>query len=376
MKISKVLCIISLCTHFQIINSQNLLDTSTWTIGSGNVGGFYSNGSAAENIREYGLNHIGENVILWKAVPDASNNSDGGWNSTYKTIDNTKKYRLSVWIKKTNSNTGITYFGCQQWNYEKVTGIYNILYLNGTIRDNPYFWSGDLPKLDRWYLLVGFVHEKNSSVTANQGGIYDGITGELVQNITDYKFDALTNKLRHRAYLYYDTNTSDRQYFYAPRIELVNGGEYTLNQLLSLNPNSELQFAYDDSGNQKQRFYCPDSSCPTPTPPAGKSTTKKNSIVEETKIEAEEQINFDDQLKIYPNPTQDVVYVKIQPELLAKTESVKIYNTNSSLIKTLKINNPRHNLEVDLAGKPSGVYFLHIHLNDGSPSITKKIIKN
>lgn len=376
MKISKVLCCMLLCAHFQIMSSQNLLNTSTWTIGSGSVTGFDQNGSTTENIREWGLNHVGEDVILWKAIPDAANGPDGGWNSSYQTIDNTKKYRLSVWIKKTNSSTGSTYFGCQQYQGNSNINSYTILNLNGSLNTNPYFWAGDLPKLDRWYLLVGFVHGKNSSTTTNEGAIYDGVTGQVVQSITDYKFRTSTTQLRHRAYLYYDTNTSDRQYFYGPRMEVADGSAPTINGLLSLNPNSELVFAYDNSGNQKQRFYCPDSNCTIPTPPAGKVGKEKNDIAEEDGIEINSEGNMNDGIKIFPNPTNNIVYLKIQLELLTKAESIKVYNVNSSLVKVLKYNNSRQDIKVDLTGRPSGVYFLHIHFNDGSPSMTKKIIKN
>ena len=314
--------------------SQNLLDTSTWSIGSGSIGNFYANGPAAENIREWGKNHIGEDVILWKAVPDSNSNADGGWNSSFLTIDNTKTYRLSVWIKKTNSNDGYTYFGTHSYN-----GAYHLYRLDGSLDTNPYFFGGDLPKLDRWYLLIGFVHENSYSSTAIQGGIYDGLTGLLVQSIhRDFKFGTNASNISHRAYLFYDINTSDRQYFYAPRLEQINGSELSINELLSLNPDPKLVFAYDNSGNQKQRFYCPDgSSCSVPSPPAGKVENEK--------------------------------------DIISKTESIRIFNTNSTLIETLKNDNSNKDLQVDLTGKPSGVYFLHIHMNDGSESITKKIIK-
>ncbi|MDO5968193.1 T9SS type A sorting domain-containing protein [Flavivirga aquimarina] len=374
MKASKFLCILFLCISLQFIKAQNLLDTSTWTIGSGTVIGFSQNGTTAENIRELGLNHVGENVILWKAVPDVSSNADGGWNSDYITIDNTKKYRLSVWIKKTNSNDGISYFGC----YSNNNG--NQVYrLDGTNNPNPYFWYGDLPKLDRWYLLIGFLHEHNTSAITSEGAIYDGVTGEFVSNThRDFKFSSTANNLAHRSYLYYDTNTSDRQYFYEPRIELVDGNELSLNELLSLHPNSGLQFAYDNSGNQKQRFYCPDNAnCSVPTPPAGKITKEENTSVEEVDIQTDVADNLEDysgQLIMYPNPTKELVNIKIKTELLSKIEFIKIYNINSSLVKSLKINHDQ-NLKVDLKDMPTGVYFVHIHLNDGSHSITRKIIK-
>lgn len=370
MKIRNLLFVFILSLLIPSAWGQNLLDTSSWTVGSGSVSGFGQNGSSSENIRELGLNHVGENVVLWKAVPDTSNNADGGWNSSYLTIDNTNKYRLSVWIKKTNSNDGYSYFGCQQWQPNMSVNSYTILNTNNTVNSNPYFWVGDLPKLDRWYLLVGFVHGKNTSVTVNEGAIYDGVTGELVQNITDFKFNTVTSVLRHRAYLYYDTNTSDRQYFSAPRMEQINGAEYTINELLSLNPYSKLVFAYDLAGNQKQRFYCPDgASCSIPTPPAGKSTKEKDSVTEEL-------VDLGDQIILYPNPTKGIINIKIETQLLAKTESIKIYSSNSSLIKTLKVGNPNQDLKVDFTDMPSGVYFIHIHMNDGSKGITKKIIKN
>ena len=56
-------------TYFSV-NSQNLLDISTWTVSSGFVLGFGKNGATSENSRELGRNHIGEKVVLWKAAPD------------------------------------------------------------------------------------------------------------------------------------------------------------------------------------------------------------------------------------------------------------------------------------------------------------------
>lgn len=205
--------------------SQNLLNTASWTIGSGSVTGFSVNGSDSENFRELGLNHIGEEVILWKAVPDVNNDADGGWNTNQYLIDNTKTYRFSVWIKKTNSFDGTSYFGCQQWS--NAADLFSVLNLNGSFDFNPYFWSNyngnnQLPHLNRWYLLVGFIHHKDYGQTTNKGAIYDGVTGELVQNVTDFKFHSNTTAVRHRAYLYHNTNTNDRQYFYEPRIDIVN----------------------------------------------------------------------------------------------------------------------------------------------------------
>ena len=128
-------------------------------------------------------------------------------------------------MDKTNSNDGTTYFGFN-------ANSSGSLRLDGTYNNNPYFWSGDLPKLNRWYLLVGYVHKSSHTGTANTGGIYDGTTGEKIKTITDYKLKNTVTSLRHRSYLYFDTNTLDRQYFYEPRIEPITGNEPTILELL------------------------------------------------------------------------------------------------------------------------------------------------
>ncbi len=213
----------------------NLLDTSSWTLGSGSVSGFNRNGDDDENVRINGVNPFGENAVLWEAVNDAGSNADGGWNTNYIDIDNDKTYRFSVWIKKTNSNDGHTYFGVRT----RTAGVETITLLNNVVSDNPYFFVGDLPELDKWYLLVGYVHDKSYTGTVSKGAIYERVTGgnfNKVQALTDWKFTNESTRMLHRAYLYWDTNINNRQYFYAPTIYEVNGDEPEVEDLL--NPNS------------------------------------------------------------------------------------------------------------------------------------------
>jgi hypothetical protein len=203
---------------------QNLLDLQYWKVGDGSAGIFNMNGSSQENIREWGTGPHGDRVILWKAVPDGAANTDGGWNSGDVNIDHEKMYRFTIWMKKTNSNDGVSYFGCQY-----------VLNLDNSTNVNPYFWHGGLPELDKWYLIVGYIHASNDISTEHYGGIYDGTTGKKVVSITDYKFPTGATTAMHRSYLYYDPNVNDRQYFYAPRVEVVNGNEPSLATLLGTN---------------------------------------------------------------------------------------------------------------------------------------------
>ncbi|MGG5902614.1 hypothetical protein [Sphingobacterium daejeonense] len=224
--ITFLLCVMQMCF------AQNLLNLSEWTAGEGPIAGFTLNGPTAENLREWGDGPQGNRAVLWKALPSGDGNNDGGFNSTDFSVDHKKMYRYTIWLKKTNSIEGSSYFGCG-----------NVNTLSGALNSNAYFWNGDLPELNKWYLLVGYIHGSTDASTVSLGGIYDGITGRKVLSITDYKSipGNTTNKIR--SYLFYDNNSSDRQYFYGPRVEEVNGNEPTIASLLN-NANSGGDFYF------------------------------------------------------------------------------------------------------------------------------------
>ncbi|MGX5689560.1 hypothetical protein [Arcticibacter tournemirensis] len=191
-----------------------------------------ANGQPSENIREWGEGPGGKRLIVWKAKPDGNNDGDGGWDTAPLPINHACMYRFSVWMKKMNSTDGSSYFGC-----------HNAVHLDGTPEIYPYFWQGDLPVLDRWYLLVGFIHGSGDVSTVNYGGIYDGTTGAKVAECTDFKFTKSATASLLRTYLYYDYNVNDSQYFYAPRVDIVNGNEPSIQGLLNLGHNSNSYFA-------------------------------------------------------------------------------------------------------------------------------------
>ena len=220
-----------LILSFSSISAQNLLDMSGWSIGTGSSTGFSQNGSTAENTREWGEGPHGNRAILWKASPDGNNDADGGWSSNYISMDHTKMYRFSVWIKKTGSVSGYSYLGC-------IAGGAPVTGLNNVVNSNPYFWYGDLPELDKWFLVVGYIHGSGDNSTTTYGGIYDGTTGRKYNILEDFKFQTSTTAVQHRSYLFYDPVTSDRQYFYAPRVDEVNGNEPTIAELLRILPTS------------------------------------------------------------------------------------------------------------------------------------------
>ncbi|WP_350291402.1 hypothetical protein, partial [uncultured Croceitalea sp.] len=134
-----------------------------WSEGTGGTPFFNRNGVEIENKRSYGPNPFGETALIWECGNQPDNGSDGGWNTDYITVDKTKTYRYMVWVQRNHSQNGKTYHGTQ-----------NVDNLNGVAHSNPYFWSGDLPQLNQWYLLVGVVHPYNhSGGDTGVSGVYD-----------------------------------------------------------------------------------------------------------------------------------------------------------------------------------------------------------
>ncbi len=215
---------------------QNLLDTSTWTLGNGSVSGFNKYGSDSENIRELGTDPYGDQSILWKGLPDGSTNTaEGGWSTPNIPIDHTKTYRFTVWVKKSNSFDGAVIF--KSYMYD-TNSAHSGSTLNGTISSNPIFESDDLPELNKWYLYVGFIHASNYTETVSIGGVYDPLTGTNVLASTDYKFTTSAVSISQNTSLYGSGNAMDSVYFFAPTIYEVNGQESTIAELLNPNGNS------------------------------------------------------------------------------------------------------------------------------------------
>lgn len=227
---------VAMMTSLTAFSQNNLLDTSNWTVGQGNIDGFSIYGPTQENERINEIDPHGNTSVLWVGIPSGDSFADGGVYSPFVNIDPTKTYRLSIWMKKTGSNVGGSYFGL---HIQDSQGAHSSQTFDGTINSNPYFMANsDLPQLDKWYLLVAFVHPNDYS-GASQAAVYDPETGSAVSgfNINDYKFGPGSTTLRNRALLWKDTNVGDRQYHWDPSIYEVNGLEPSIQELLD-GPNS------------------------------------------------------------------------------------------------------------------------------------------
>ncbi|QLG29977.1 LamG domain-containing protein (plasmid) [Halorarum halophilum] len=209
---------------------SNMMDSTTWVIGtSGSQDGFNRNGSVDENDIVEGTGPYGDTVALWyghSEDDDTGTNgprADGGWN-WYHSIENhdtTMKYRYSVWARQ-EFRSGTIYHGTRC--VDKFDGVY---------RTNPYYWSGDLPTMSDWYLIVGYNYPEQAT-QGNESAIYD-TDGNVVEKINDYRWDpdGGSANMRWRTYYYYDSNIGRGAHFWDPRLEVCDGSETSITELLN-----------------------------------------------------------------------------------------------------------------------------------------------
>jgi|688.fasta_scaffold148326_3 hypothetical protein len=211
---------------------------STWSAGSGGASGYSANGNTNENERVLGTDPWGNAALVWETRASGDGNADGGWNADSYSIDNTKLYRASVWVKRTSSSAGGTfYLGTNGY------GQCVLRLSDGGEECNPYWHcggTGDLTQ-NQWYLVVGhcFPYTYNSSTghpdtgfwTINNGGQkVGGINGCNIG--ADCKSGPSTYALNHRTYHYYCGDNTTRLQFYDPRVDLVDGTEPKIRELL------------------------------------------------------------------------------------------------------------------------------------------------
>lgn len=205
------------------IDTNLIRPTSHWVPGtSGSQGPFSRNGTDEENSIVLKAGPFGIDEPVW-VTAGGDNDGDGGWNVNVP-IDPNKTYRHIVWMKQVGgAGYQALYFGCS---------ITNTKNLDGTTNSNPYHWFGDLPSLDKWYVLIGIVHKQSyAGGYSGISGIYDPATGEKVASITEFKSGSATTQTQ-RVYRFYATNISNQAEFARPRFEVVDGTELSLNSVI------------------------------------------------------------------------------------------------------------------------------------------------
>lgn len=216
----------------------NLLDPSAWVNGGSGTQGFVG-GNLFSQATPAGTNLVGLSGTpdgalrpIWQA-DSTGTSSYAGWESNAKqfAVKPTEVIRYSVWVKHaTISGTpGTLYFG-------PAGGGGTAIVTSGAQETNPYFATTGRTAFvqGRWYLLVGFVLPSSSGTTQqNKGGIYDGVTGQKVNDYTDFKWRTDVVASGHRVFMF-GASSGNRCEFWGPRAELCDGTEPSVDELLAV----------------------------------------------------------------------------------------------------------------------------------------------
>jgi prepilin-type N-terminal cleavage/methylation domain-containing protein len=206
----------------------SLIKWASWVVGTGSVAEYSVNGDG--NSRVMDTNPWGALDVVWDVSnQDVANDADGGWNGSNFNIDNTKMYRFSTFVRRKTIGNGSFYLGTHGYPDP-------VLYRsNGTANANPYFssraWWGNA---NQWYLAVGFVWPAGSGTGSAmpESGIYS-MDGTKVTSNIDFVWQPTTTSAHHRSYLYYSIDITTNQQWYQPRVDVVDGAEPSISELLN-----------------------------------------------------------------------------------------------------------------------------------------------
>jgi len=208
---------------------RSVINWDSWTVGTGAVTGYALNGDG--NSRVIDTNPWGNADVVWDTSnQDSANDADGGWDGSSFSIDKTKMYRFSTWVRrKTIGIKGAFFLGTSGGGASVLNRS------DGAANSNPYFsatewWGGE----NQWYLVVGYVWPAGSGTGAvmPDSGIFM-TNGVKVTSNADFVWQPTTTSSNHRSYLYYSTDTTTNQQWYQPRVDIVDGTEPTVTELIN-----------------------------------------------------------------------------------------------------------------------------------------------
>lgn len=198
-----------------------------WVTGrSGSQGIFSKKGTTEHNKVISGLGPQDTYEAIWISELANPEGAAGGWDVTVTDTDPTLSYRYSVWMREEQGEDHTLYLGCAPCKN-----------LDNTDNNNPYFFTGNLPIKQKWYLVVGILHSSNKSneLTSGISGIYDPETGEKVITSPEFKQKEGVTTQIHRAFRFYAKNDSYAM-FCRPRLEVIDGEEMSLGLLMGRIP--------------------------------------------------------------------------------------------------------------------------------------------
>lgn len=233
-----------------ISSAQNLIDWSSWVIGSSTEPtGFEYYGSSSNNSIISDVGPYGTNVTMLKGVP-GSGVGDGGVD-VIPSLDVSEVYRISTWVKSEGTGGCTNYFSVDQWNRTHTIA-------GGS--DWPEFRNSNLPD-DKWLLVVAYIRP-NGSNTAYSEGVYDPTTIDSnnpnvlpnpILTAINHNFINTTgfSDVKMGPHLYNcSSGVGEAIYVYDIRVEPINGQEPSILELLA-GPDSQVPTAPAVSSSTK-----------------------------------------------------------------------------------------------------------------------------
>lgn len=219
-----------------------------WVEGSGSMTNdwiiYTTTMNASSNERVYAPDPFNGSSIVWKAYDDGPGDGspfEGGFKNklTLTGLDISKDHRLSVFIKQHDNQDGVLYFGPEQWNTTS-----NALFRQntGAFDTDPYFETyANNPKVDEWYLWVGYINASGTpSGTDNYSdlyGIYNMSGVRVESNFNEYTFSSTNCTTTNIRAFYFADAVNDGAVgasFWHPRIDALDGNEPSIRDLLKL----------------------------------------------------------------------------------------------------------------------------------------------
>lgn len=219
-------------TLTNIQGSANLLDwQSQWKEGS-LPAGWSLNGVAAENSIVVNENPFAIKSVMWKCTPNSDGNAAGGFTTPAYTLDDIHTYRFSVFVRIGKAIS---------LPKELLLGCYNVDNLAGGANVNPYFIVYG-PNHTDWCLLVGHIHpsKADNNWKLSTSGVYDMGGKKIVCPANDFKLRNPNIPVQFRSWLYHCTSTEESAYFYNPRLDVCDGNEMSIEQLLQISTRDEI----------------------------------------------------------------------------------------------------------------------------------------
>lgn len=221
-------------TNYKSVKSDtSVIKWNTWTVGAGGATNYTQNGDG--NSRLYDTNPFGVSDIVWDVSnQDAASDADGGWETSSFAIDITKTYRFTTWVRRKTIGNGSFYLGPHS-NWSSTAGQFILNRSDSAENNNPYFYAGNWwGNANQWYLVVGHVWAagSGSGQVHVDSGIYD-TSGNKVASTIDFMWAGTNTTSFHRSYLYYSTDTTTNQQWYQPRVDICNGSEPSISELLN-----------------------------------------------------------------------------------------------------------------------------------------------